>query len=109
MMAGPGSATDPDVATTVTSAVTEAAQGCALLVRARALAGFVGSGRAITAKAVLRRADIAAACAAAGLPDPGRVVSAAHVPALHRAWTAAQGAGLIAVGGPGGAGDHPHR
>ncbi|HVL86343.1 MAG TPA: plasmid pRiA4b ORF-3 family protein [Pseudonocardia sp.] len=79
-------------------AIPEAAQGCALLVRARALAGFVGSGRPVTAKAVLRRADIPPACTAAGLPDPGRVVSAAHVPALHRAWVAALGASLIEVG-----------
>ena len=78
--------------------VTDAARACALLVRARALAGFVGAGRPVTAKAVLRRPDVAPACAAAGLPDPGRVTSAAHVPALHRAWTAAQGAGLIEVG-----------
>jgi hypothetical protein len=59
---------------------------------------FVGTGRPVTAKAVLRRVDIPGACAAAGLPDPGRVVSAAHVPALHRAWTAAQAAGLLTVG-----------
>ena len=78
--------------------VVEAAHDCPLLTRARAVAAFVGAGRPVTAKAVLRRADIAAACAATGLPDPGRVVSAAHVPALHRAWTAAQGAGILAVG-----------
>ncbi len=78
--------------------VVAAAHDCPLLARARALAAFVGTGRPVTAKAVLRRADLAAACAAAGLPDPGRVVSAAHVPALHRAWTTAQGSGLIAVG-----------
>jgi hypothetical protein len=68
------------------------------MTRARALAAFVGDGKPVTAKAVLRRADISTACTAAGLPDPARVVSAAHVPALHRAWTAAQGAGLITVG-----------
>jgi len=81
-----------------TSTVADAARDCALLTRARAVAAFVGPGRPVTAKAVLRRADIPAACAAAELPDPGRVVSAAHVPALHRAWTAAQGAGLLTVG-----------
>ncbi len=74
------------------------ARACALLTRARALVTFVGDGRPVTAKGVLRRAEIPAACAAAGLPDPGRVVTAAHVPALHRAWVAAQGAGMIAVG-----------
>ncbi len=81
-----------------TPEVLDAARDCVLLTRARALARFVGTGRAVTAKAVLRRGDIPAACAAAGLPDPGRVVTAAHVPALHRAWTAAQGAGLLDVG-----------
>jgi hypothetical protein len=78
--------------------VVEAARACPLLTRARAVAAFVDAGRPVTAKAVLRRADIPAACAAIGLPDPGRVVSAAHVPALHRAWTAAQGAGVLTVG-----------
>jgi hypothetical protein len=83
---------------TPTPTVVEAARECPLLTRARAVATFVGAGLPVTAKAVLRRADIPAACAATGLPDPGRVVSAAHVPALHRAWTAAQGAGILAVG-----------
>jgi Plasmid pRiA4b ORF-3-like protein len=80
------------------AAVVDAAYDCQLLTRARAVAVFVGTGRPVTAKAVLRRPDIPAACEAAGLPDPGRVVSAAHVPALHRAWTAAQGAELLMVG-----------
>jgi hypothetical protein len=81
-----------------TSTVVEAARACPLLTRAHAVAAFVGAGRLVTAKAVLRRADIPAVCAATGLPDSGRVVSAAHVPALHRAWTAAQGSGILAVG-----------
>jgi hypothetical protein len=55
--------------------VVEAARACPLLSRARAVAAFVDTGRRlVTAKAVLRRADIPAACAATGLPDPGRVV-----------------------------------
>lgn len=80
------------------ASVVDAAHNSLLLTRARALAAFVGTGRPVTAKAVLRRADIAAACAAAAVPDPGRVVTAAHVPALHRAWIAAQGAGVLTVG-----------
>jgi hypothetical protein len=40
---------------------------------------------------------VGAACAACGLDDPGRVRSAADVPALHRAWVAAEGARLITV------------
>jgi Plasmid pRiA4b ORF-3-like protein len=78
--------------------VSEAAHDCLLMTRARALAAFLGDGKPVTTKAVLRRADISTACAAIGCPDPGRVVSAARVPQLHRAWTAAQGAGLITVG-----------
>jgi hypothetical protein len=74
------------------------ARDCPLLTRARGLATFVGDGRALTAKGVLRRADIGPACAAAGFPDPGRVVTAADVPALHRAWVAALGAGLLLRG-----------
>ena len=69
---------------TPTPTVVEAARACPLLTRARAVAAFVDAGRPVTAKAVLRRADIPAACAAAGLPDPGRVVSAAHVRARPR-------------------------
>ncbi len=53
---------------TPTPTVVEAARACPLLTRARALATFVGAGRPVTAKAVLRRADIPAACAATGLP-----------------------------------------
>ena len=86
------------VTSSLTGIVAEAARNCVLMTRARALAAFVGDGRPVTTKAVLRRADIPTACAAAGLAAPGRVVSAAHVPALHRAWTAAEGAGLITVG-----------
>lgn len=91
-------AAEEEEAATPTPAVVDAARGCLLLTRAHAVAAFVDAGRPVTAKAVLRRADIPAACASAGLPDPGRVTSAAHVPALHRAWTAAQGAGLLTVG-----------
>lgn len=74
------------------------ARDCVLMTRARALADAVGEGRPVTATGVLGRTDIAAVCSAAALPDPGRKVSAADVPALHRAWVAAQGAGLIVVG-----------
>jgi hypothetical protein len=80
------------------AALVQLARDCPLLSRARALSAFVGDGRPLTAKGVLRRSEIAPACSAAGLPDPGRVVTAADVPALHRAWVAAQGAGLLTLG-----------
>jgi len=79
-------------------AVTRVARDCPLLTRAQSLAAFAGGGKLLTAKGVLRRAEIGPACAAAGLPDPGRVVSAADVAPLHRAWVAAQGAGLLMLG-----------
>lgn len=85
--------TDVDAAPDL--AIASLAHDCPLLTRARALAAFVGEGRALTAKGVLRRADVGPACAAASLPDPGRVVTAADVPALHRAWVAEHGAGLL--------------
>jgi hypothetical protein len=89
-----------------TPAVVEVARACPLLTRARAVATFVGAGRPVTAKAVLRRADMPAACAATGLPDPGPVVTAPHVrwmfaerlagrsvAGIAREWELARGAG----------------
>ncbi len=53
----------------------------------------------MTAKGVLRRADVAAAGRALGVELPGWVRSAADVVALHWPWTAALGAGLLTVDG----------
>jgi hypothetical protein len=53
----------------------------------------------VTAKGVLRRADVPAAGRALGIELPEWVRSAADVPALHRPWTAAVGAGLLTVDG----------
>ena len=78
--------------------VAEFARSCVLMSRAPAPAAWVGPGRPVSARGVLRRGDVAAACAACGLDDPGRVRSAADVPALHRAWVAADGVRLIPVG-----------
>lgn len=62
-----------------------------------ALSGWIGEGKPVTANAVLRRADVGRAAALLGLPDPGRVRTAADVPALHHVWVAAEAAGLIAL------------
>ena len=59
-----------------TPTVVEAARECALLARARAVAAFVGGGRPVTAKAVLRRADSPAEAAGARHGRRSRVVSA---------------------------------
>jgi hypothetical protein len=66
---------------------------------AAALAEWVSPGRQVTAKRVLRRADVPAACAAAGFRAPKRLRSAADVPDLQYPWTAALAAGLLSVEG----------
>jgi hypothetical protein len=76
-----------------------AARECDALRHAVALAAWVGTGRAVTAKRVLRRADVPVAGRALGVELPKRVRSAADVPALHIPWTAALGAGLLSIEG----------
>jgi hypothetical protein len=73
------------------------AVNCTIMVRARLLAGWVGAGRPVTAKGVLRPVDIPAAAAAMGVNSPSKARTAADVEVLHRPWVAAQAMGLIAV------------
>jgi hypothetical protein len=75
------------------------ARECAASRGAVDLAGWVGAGRAVTAKGVLRRADVPAAARVLGVELPDWVRSAADVPALHWPWLAALGAGLLSVDG----------
>lgn len=75
------------------------ARECAALRGAVDLAGWVGAGRAVTAKGVLRRVDVPAAGRVLGVELPDWVRSAADVPALHWPWLAALGAGLLSVDG----------
>lgn len=83
----------------VTSAA-QLARGCLMAEQAYALAKWVGSpGRTVTASRVIRRADVAAAGIAAGVPVPDRVRTAADVPALHRPWSFALGSGLLTISG----------
>ncbi|HEY0803616.1 MAG TPA: plasmid pRiA4b ORF-3 family protein, partial [Pseudonocardiaceae bacterium] len=51
----------------------------------------------MTAKRVLRRADVSSAGQAMGVEVPQRVRSAADVPGLHQPWTAALAIGLLSV------------
>ncbi|MFL6124002.1 plasmid pRiA4b ORF-3 family protein [Actinophytocola sp.] len=53
----------------------------------------------MTAKGVLRRADVSAAGGVLGVELPDWVRSAADVPAVHWPWLAALGAGLLSVDG----------
>jgi hypothetical protein len=80
------------------SRLVEQAEQCVVMVRARRLAAWVGEGRSVTAKAVLRRPDVPDAAKAVGVDLPVRFRSAADVQVLHHPWLVAQAAGLIVVG-----------
>jgi hypothetical protein len=76
------------------------ARGCLIAEQASALARWVGRpGRTVTAGRVVRRADVAAAGTAVGVPVPDRVRTAADVPGLHRPWSFALGSGLLKISG----------
>lgn len=66
---------------------------------ALALADWVGAGRPVTAKGVLRRADIPTAGRVLDIDLPQRVRSAADVPELQHPWTTARAVGLLAISG----------
>ncbi|MCY7340814.1 MAG: plasmid pRiA4b ORF-3 family protein [Pseudonocardia sp.] len=75
--------------------VLAAAQQCAVMTRSRALATWVGAGKDLTAKGVLRRADVARAADAIGIEVPSWVRTAADIDALHRPWVVATAAGWL--------------
>lgn len=77
--------------------MSDLARDCVLMSRARALSEWVGSGKPVTAKGVLRRADVDPATAAIGAAAPRWVRTAADLEALHRPWVAAEAAGLLAL------------
>ncbi len=93
--------------------ISQLAEQCVVMVRARALAAWVGEARPVTAKGVLRRPDAAEAAKAAGIAIPTRFRSAADIGELNRAWLVAQAVGLVVVGparvtpGPGTDADPP--
>jgi hypothetical protein len=73
------------------------ADECQLMISARRLAAWVGEGRAVTPKGVLRPGDVSAAAAAMRVDVPARVRTAADVEVIHRPWVAAQAVGLLKV------------
>jgi hypothetical protein len=76
------------------------ARGCLMAEQACELARWVGRpGRPVTARRVVRRADVAAAGTVVGVPVPARVRTAADVPALHRPWSFALGSELLKTSG----------
>lgn len=81
------------------AALVETARECAALRNGLALAEWIGAGLPVTAKQVLRRADIPLAGRALGVALPGSARSAADLPTLHHPWTAACAIGLLSISG----------
>lgn len=80
-----------------TQTLVDAARKCTALRHAAALAEWVGEGRPVTAKHVLRPADALAAGRALGIAVPKSLRSAADLAALHYPWTAALAIGLLSI------------
>jgi hypothetical protein len=84
----------------VTAELAEMAMGCEAMTRARKLAGWVGSGKSLTARGVLRPADAGHACQLLGIRLSGqRLRSAFDCDELMAGWTAAVDAGLVTISG----------
>jgi len=81
----------------VTDALAEDAAGCTVMVHAALLAGWVGAGRAVTPRGVLRPVDVPSAAEVLGVAVPKRIRTAADVPVIHHPWVAAQAIGLLSV------------
>ncbi|MCM4084572.1 plasmid pRiA4b ORF-3 family protein [Paractinoplanes hotanensis] len=81
----------------VTSELRQLADGCLLVTRARRLVDWVGEGKPVTPKGVLRPVDVAAAGTALGVTVPAWVRTAADVEVVHRPWVAAEAIGWLRV------------
>ncbi|MEU8178932.1 plasmid pRiA4b ORF-3 family protein [Microbispora hainanensis] len=79
--------------------VTEMPIDCAVFVAARALASWVGSGRAVTAGGALKPALVPEAAGTIGVGCPAKVRRLSDVPEAHRAWVTALAAGLVTISG----------
>jgi len=80
--------------------VTDTALSCTALSRARNLAEWVGPGKTLTARGVLRPAEAAQACRDLGIELPGpRLRSALDVDDLMRDWVTAAVAGFLEMDG----------
>ncbi len=79
----PGAVVPPTI---ISAAVASAARRCEALNRAHRLATWVGEGRPVTPKHVLRPRDVPAAARVLGVLASSRINTAASVPALRRPW-----------------------
>lgn len=77
----------------------QAARACPVFDAARRLATWLGTGRPVTPKGVLRPGDVPEAARVLGTVAPSKIRSAADVLWLHEPWTAAVDCGLVTVEG----------
>jgi len=84
---------------TLADAIVRSARRCTAFTAARRLAIWVGEGKHVTPKQVLRPVDVAAVARELDFPLPARIRSAADVLALHRPWTLALAVGFLRIGG----------
>ncbi len=71
------------------ASVAAAARHCEALSQARRLATWVGEGKPVTPKHVLRPRDVPAAAQVLNIPVPARINTTANIRALHRPWKVA--------------------
>jgi len=81
----------------VLAEISRHAEECTVLSHARALTAWVGEGKPVTAKGVLRPGDARTAASALGITVPAHIRSAADVEAIHHPWLVAEAAGVLAV------------
>ncbi|MGI9001838.1 MAG: plasmid pRiA4b ORF-3 family protein [Pseudonocardia sp.] len=81
----------------LTDAVAPAARRCEALTQARRLAIWVGAGKRVTPKQVLRPSDVPDAARVLAVTTPKRFTTAANVPTLHRLWTVAMAVGFLRI------------
>jgi len=79
-------------------AAARAARACPAFDEARRLATWLGSGRPVTPKGVLRPADVPDAARVLGAMVPSRFRGAADLPWLHEPWGLAVDCGFVVVG-----------
>ncbi len=84
-------------ASSTAASLAAAARRCEALRQARRLATWVGEGKRVTPKHVLRPIDVPAAAQVLAIPAPPRIHTAATVPALHRPWKVALAAGFLRI------------
>ncbi len=79
--------------------MTKHAQDCVAFIELRRIADWVGSGKPVTSKGVLRPADLRRASVETGIPIPERFRSAGDAAHWNRLWTAALTVGVLSLEG----------